>query len=253
MKISRQKKISKILNFYINNFGFHSPFQILIDGTYCYAALKNQHNIQEVLPKYFQSELKLLTTPCVVVETEKLGSKVIGAAIILKQFAIHKCVHGGNYVSGSKCIQAMIKEMNKNRYVIATQDRELQDYIRNQAIGVPLLYLHQKTPVLENPSDRTVEHTKINKTQRFQLNKNEESLLTQLKVKNGIQPHENGPNNRKKRRKGGPNPLSCKKKKKVLNDKEIVKNNSDNKIKKNRKRKRVRIPEHVKQELLQSK
>lgn len=145
----------------------------------------------------------------------------------------------------------MIKDLNKNRYIIATQDRELQDYIRNQAIGVPLLYLHKKTPVLENPSNATVEHTKLHKTQRFQLNSNEVNLLTQLKVKSGIQQDENSTSFRKKRKRGGPNPLSCKKKK--VDGKKIIKNNSENKIKKNRKRKRVRIPDHVKQELLQSK
>lgn len=40
MKIKRHKKAHKYINFYINNFGFHQPYQILIDGTFCFAALK---------------------------------------------------------------------------------------------------------------------------------------------------------------------------------------------------------------------
>lgn len=39
MKIKRYKKVSKNLNFYVNNFGFRQPYQILIDGTFCFAAL----------------------------------------------------------------------------------------------------------------------------------------------------------------------------------------------------------------------
>lgn len=38
MKIARYKKASKTLNFYKNNFGFRTPYQILIDATFCQAA-----------------------------------------------------------------------------------------------------------------------------------------------------------------------------------------------------------------------
>jgi len=40
MKIKRYKKVQKYMNFYINNFGFRVPYQILIDATFCLAALK---------------------------------------------------------------------------------------------------------------------------------------------------------------------------------------------------------------------
>lgn len=40
MKVSRYKKANKRLNFFINNFGYHQPIQILIDGTFSYTALK---------------------------------------------------------------------------------------------------------------------------------------------------------------------------------------------------------------------
>lgn len=40
MKVSRYKKANKRLNFYINNFGYHQPIQVLLDGPFCYAAMK---------------------------------------------------------------------------------------------------------------------------------------------------------------------------------------------------------------------
>lgn len=40
MKISRHKKAQKYMSFYVNNFGFRQPFQILIDATFCFAAVK---------------------------------------------------------------------------------------------------------------------------------------------------------------------------------------------------------------------
>jgi len=36
----RNKKARKNLGFYVNNYKFHQPFQILIDGTFAFAALQ---------------------------------------------------------------------------------------------------------------------------------------------------------------------------------------------------------------------
>lgn len=40
MKTSRHKKARKNLGFYINNYKFYEPFQVLIDGTFAFAALE---------------------------------------------------------------------------------------------------------------------------------------------------------------------------------------------------------------------
>lgn len=39
MKVTRYKKANKRINFYINNFKYRPPIQMLIDGTFCYAAI----------------------------------------------------------------------------------------------------------------------------------------------------------------------------------------------------------------------
>jgi len=161
MKTSRTKKARKALGFYVNNYKFHQPFQVLIDGTFAFAALQvnymhihtlflllhyylsiyyqfhnislpypsylclitfqNKFNIQEQLAKYFQSEIKLLTTACIISETEKLGlfsSSVNGATQIVKQYVVHRCGHEKKPISGSKCLQSMIGKDNNARYII---------------------------------------------------------------------------------------------------------------------------------------
>lgn len=62
MKIKRQKQAKKTISFYKYNFGFREPFQILIDGTFCQAALKNKIQIKEQMPKYLMGEVQLCTT-----------------------------------------------------------------------------------------------------------------------------------------------------------------------------------------------
>lgn len=52
MKINRYKKVHKILQFYCNNFGFRKPYQVLVDGTFCFAALKHKINIEDQITKY---------------------------------------------------------------------------------------------------------------------------------------------------------------------------------------------------------
>lgn len=73
MKINRYKKVQRFLTFYRNNFSFRAPFQILIDATFCQSALKNKVNLKEQILKYLNEEIKLLTTVCVVHETETIG------------------------------------------------------------------------------------------------------------------------------------------------------------------------------------
>lgn len=73
MKIKRYKKAQRIIAFYRNTFGFRPPYQVLIDGTFSQQALKNKVNIAEQIEKYLGDKVKLLTTVCVITETEKLG------------------------------------------------------------------------------------------------------------------------------------------------------------------------------------
>uniref|UniRef100_A0A1E1WV83 rRNA-processing protein UTP23 homolog n=1 Tax=Pectinophora gossypiella TaxID=13191 RepID=A0A1E1WV83_PECGO len=155
MKITRYKKVQKYLKFYYNNFGFHQPYQVLIDGTFCFAAFKEQINVRDQLPKYLNGQAKLLTTRCIIIETEKVAKKAHGALTILKQFGIHECGHK-EPIPGSHCILSMIGKKNDKHYILASQDRDLQEKLRNKP-GVPLLYLHNKSPTLEKPSKASQE------------------------------------------------------------------------------------------------
>ncbi|KAL6266748.1 hypothetical protein P5V15_003584 [Pogonomyrmex californicus] len=239
MKTSRTKKARKILGFYVNNYKFRQPFQVLIDGTFALTALKEQ------LAKYFQSEVKLLTTACIILETEKLGmfsSAVNGATQIVKQYAVHRCGHEKKPISGSKCLQSMIEKNNSSRYIVATQDRELQDEMRTIP-GVPVIYLHGKAPTLDSPSEASRMHAEV-KQKDLGMTTWEKENIKILRKQAGIE--EKGSKLRKKKKKGGPNPLSCLKKKKP--EMTILKKNS---IKSGKIRKRkIKIASHIKEALL---
>ncbi|KAG7201647.1 hypothetical protein KM043_004377 [Ampulex compressa] len=250
MKTSRQKKARKHLAFFINNFQFRVPYQVLIDGTFAFAAMENKFNIQDQLSKYFQSEVKLLTTPCIISETEKLGSfskAVNGATQIVKQYAIHKCGHEKNPITGAKCLLKMVGKNNPSRYIIATQDRDLQEILR-KIPGVPLMYLHGRAPNLESPSEVSKEYA--NKIQQgLGMSAWEKENAKVLKKMAGLIEEETEKKPKKKRKKGGPNPLSCLKKKKKPHAAltPIKKSDKSGKVK---KKKKIRIANHVKEALI---
>lgn len=163
----------------------------------------------------------------------------MGASNILKQFAVHQCKHD-TPVTGSKCILSMIGRRNESHYCIATQDRSLQERLR-EIPGVPLIYLHKKTPTLEQPSAKS--QSKAKSKEVCTVTEVQNATLELLKEKSGISSPVKEIRKRKKK-KGGPNPLSClKSKKKSQNTQAKNKPESSGKIK---KRKRVKVPSHVK-------
>uniref|UniRef100_A0A1A9WKU1 rRNA-processing protein UTP23 homolog n=1 Tax=Glossina brevipalpis TaxID=37001 RepID=A0A1A9WKU1_9MUSC len=240
MKITRSKKLNKTLSYFGAHFNYREPYQILIDATFCQAALKNKVIIEEQIRNYFQTQVKLLTTQCAILEAESLG--LVGATQIVKKFFVHKCGHEGNPIVASECIKEMTKD---SRYIVASQDKALQTSLR-KVPGRCLLYLHKATPVLETPSQAS----------KKWVQKKSKNILTvdikkieDLKLRNGLKSAEEKPRPKRKSPKN-PNPLSCKKSKKQLsNNIQALANRSKPPMK--ARRKRVKLPRHV-QEILKN-
>lgn len=125
------------------------------------------------------------------------------------------------------------------------KDRELQDILR-KIPGVPLMYLHGKAPTLESPSEASREYAR-NVQKDLGMNDWEKENIKTLKRAAGIEENvEQKP--KKKRKKGGPNPLSCLKKKKPKV--QITSTAMSKKSGKVKKRKKIKIATHIKEALL---
>ena len=239
MKIKRQKKVQRILDFFKNNFGHRPPYQMLIDGTFTNACLEMKVNIKEQMPKYIGQEVKLLTTKCAILEAEMLGPAVFGATIILKQFAIHQCGHDKEHKPAAKCLKSMLKENNPQRYFIVTQDANLRAKVR-KIPGTPVIYLHHKALTLEKPSEKSDESVNSTIQERLGVSEYQAKMIAHLKKEAGILKDEDTKKKRRKK-KGGPNPLSClKKKKKHGHNNDHLRNVKDKMESGGKKRKRNR-------------
>lgn len=245
MKVTKHKKARKYMSFYMNNFGFREPLLTLIDGTFCQAAYKARLQIEDQLKKYFQCELKLIVTACIITEVDNIGGPLTAVCQLLKKFLVHKCGHEKAPIPGSACIKSMTKSCN---YIVATQDRNLQEWVRSKP-GIPLFYLHNNlVPTLVQPSEASVRAAASKSVARVQVREVDEQTLTSLKRKEGILVEEDGKDKpRRKKKVKNPNPLSCKKSKKqkgTADAKKTKESVQDHAIEK-KKRKRVKLAKHV--------
>ncbi|KAM9303073.1 rRNA-processing protein UTP23 homolog [Morus bassanus] len=235
MKLRRQKHAKKNVGFYKHNFQFREPFQVLLDGTFCQAALRNKIQIREQLPGYLAGATQLCTTRCVLKELESLGKALYGAKLIAQSFQVRNCSHHKDPASGSACLLSMIEEGNPHHFFIATQDQDLANKVKKKA-GVPLLFIIQNTMVLDKPSPKSLAF--VQKLQTNQLvPEHQKQSIVQLKEKEGLA--KQGEKRRKRKRAGGPNPLSCLKKKKKMTQ-EGQEPSAEKKKRRKRKRNRVK-------------
>ncbi|KAJ6663126.1 hypothetical protein lerEdw1_010719 [Lerista edwardsae] len=211
MKIKRQKHAKKNMGFYKHNFGFREPFQVLLDGTFCQAALRNKIQIREQLPGYLAGATQLCTTRCVLKELESLGKELYGAKLIAQRFQARSCLHFKDPVSGSACLLSMVEGGNPHHYFIATQDQELATKVKKRA-GVPLLFIIQNTMVLDKPSGKSVAAAQAMQTQQL-IPEHQQLSIAQLKEEHSLVKTSEA-KKRKRKKPSGPNPLSCLKKKK---------------------------------------
>lgn len=211
MKIKRQKQAKKNISFYKYNFSFREPFQILVDGTFCQAALKNKIQIKEQMPKYLMGEVQLCTTNCALKELESLGKELYGAKLILQRYQVRRCAHFKEPIPASECLLSMLGETNPHHYFVATQDHTLTTGLK-EIPGVPLFYIILNTIVLDRPSQASLDY--VQKVQLGELvSPAHQESIRSLKEQQGLGPRDTERRGRKRKRKG-PNPLSCLKKKK---------------------------------------
>ena len=95
------------------------------------------------------------------------------------------------------------------RYFVATQDPELRVKVR-KVPGTPVMYLHRSAPVLERPSEMSSAAASDAVKERVSGPEYHSRVLEALKKKEFGEPTKA----KKRKKKGGPNPLSCLKKKK---------------------------------------
>jgi len=210
MKLKRRKHCEKYLAFYRNYFRIHRPYQLLVDLTFCQEALQNRVQIKDQLARYLDGEFKLFITDCIKAEGHMIGSRLHGALVIADNFSRFNCGHD-KAIEATSCISSLVKNDNQHGLFIATQDHELRDVLRSMP-GIPLLHVNHNVIVLEKPSTTSIEVSEKQDSIRL-IREHEQGIISKIKTEKS--------ETQRKKRKGpkGPNPLSVKKKQKLVKQK----------------------------------
>ncbi|KAG8958869.1 hypothetical protein FRC00_002224 [Tulasnella sp. 408] len=213
MRQKRAKTYRKQMTMYQEAFGFHAPFQILMDSGFCTETFRlkllNTTNVTNLMSRTVQEDCKLIITQCCISELYKLGQPGQPVVDMAKTFERNRCNHR-EAIPAEECISSIVGKKNKNRYIVATQSDELREKLRSIP-AVPIIHVKRGVLVLEPPSDAT-------KKKKAEASPTIIGLMDEstLHAKEDEVPTDQKPQQEPKRKPRGPkqpNPLSIKKKK----------------------------------------
>lgn len=245
----KNKWVKKVVSFYRFIFKFDVPFNVLIDGNFVAMALRKKFEMKEAISKLLDENVHLVIPSCIVNELKELEEKIPGLLQEVSKYKIEECKHG-QILSPENCLKAYIGKKNMKKYFLATQDAYLRNQLRKIA-GVPLIFFDQNMMLIDKPSKASMYASKKREGLKEEPKKFEKKILKEKEeeikqwqkeeykktahYKNKVEQYKiNKLMGRVRKNAKGPNPLSCKKKKKFYENSENkgsennLKNNIDN-------------------------
>ncbi|KAF9478048.1 Fcf1-domain-containing protein [Pholiota conissans] len=222
MRQKRAKAYRKLMHLYCTTFGFRQPYQILgergsyhlvessdkiiivvVDSEMCKSAVSQKLDFTKQLFTVLQGDVKPMITQCCIHELYLQGREQQPAVALAKSFERRKCNHR-EPIAGDDCLESVIGETNKHRYVVATQSHPLRAKLRSIP-ATPIIHINRSVTVLEPPSDATLQAKARTEEQKLHAGAPDLVLVDTSTFQE----------EKPKKRKGpkGPNPLSVKKKK----------------------------------------
>ncbi|KAG9120970.1 hypothetical protein FRC07_003279 [Ceratobasidium sp. 392] len=237
MRQKRTKAYKKLMALYSMSFGFRQPYQVLVDSTFCIEVFQHKMDPLKQLSTVLQGGCKLMITQCSMVELYKLGPSAQPVVDMAKGFERRRCNHR-DAIENEPCVESVVGETNKHRYVIATQSADLRNKLR-QIPAVPVVHVNRSVMVLEPCSEATMNAKQQSDVAAMGVRELEAKALASTSAPSAPEPV-----HRRKAAKA-PNPLSVKKKKPVPTSLDTTKQRSKSEVLPTKLQKRPRdVNEH---------
>lgn len=196
MKLKRQKKTRRVLQYYKVHYNIVPPYKVVCDSEFLQAALLGRVQLRHQLPKTLQVDNTLVShirstihyqrnpssnapqsatpntvqsinlTRCILRAIEQKGNLYGGALHIAKTLTFLSCRHKAKHVSESECIHALVSNDNNDRLVCALNDRTIRRDIR--ALGhTPVLFIRDNVLLMEQPTERVKSELQHNALQQI--------------------------------------------------------------------------------------
>ncbi|KAG0740361.1 hypothetical protein G6F57_009851 [Rhizopus arrhizus] len=208
----KQKTIKKTVHSYCIGFGFRPPFQVVLDGEFCRAALEKQVYVKDALPELLGGLTRIVVTDCILQDIKSKGHDYTSALVLAKKFESRKCPHQKtSLVSAKDCILDLVSTNNPEHFFVASGNAQLKNSIR-KIPGVPVVIVNtrKKGLGLEEMTGKTKRAMKEHEEDKVKPLDKETA-----KLKRALMGDQEEQKPRPKKRKiKGVNPLAMKKKKK---------------------------------------
>eukprot|EP01038_Epipyxis_sp_PR26KG_P008802 gene8802-11884_t len=191
MRVLRAKQIRRHLRFYRVVFDIVPPYNVILDGSFIFAAIKYKVDLINRIERLLQGEkVNLFILKSVINELKASGDKSKSSL----EFAIRYCevIDDGDVegVNSLEKLQNILKPKptstlgnnnRKKKYFVASQDKETRYTISNNIAGIPLIYLNKVIFVLEPPSALSQNLNSQMQTAKISLNESESNLVELIK------------------------------------------------------------------------
>jgi len=188
MRHERRKQYRGYLKFFERTFGVRAPFKVICDGNFLHHFVTHGmgadvKELLRMLATVFETEqIELFVTEAVLRELEDIGAeKTLALAKQLEPLRVGKSLEESRAMDPPLAIKKLVGFINKRRYVVATQDEELRQILRDIP-GVPLLFLQRVLVGLEAPSAKSHEFWSKQEQKKLQAGKEERKRLKVLET-----------------------------------------------------------------------
>ncbi|CAO3702363.1 unnamed protein product [Rhizopus stolonifer] len=211
----KQKTIKKTVHGYCLAFGFRPPYQVIVNGEFCRAALEKQVYVRHALPDLLGGLTRIVTTDCILKDIKSKGHDFTNALVLAQKFDLRKCVikKKKSQCQHNNVFKILVSTNNPEHFFVASGDVQLKNAIR-KIPGVPVVIVNtrKKGLGLEDMTARSKAAMKTNEVNKVTPLDKETARLKRALL--GEEKVEERP---KKRKVKGVNPLAMKKKKKTTN------------------------------------
>ncbi|KAL0221655.1 hypothetical protein RCL1_001509 [Eukaryota sp. TZLM3-RCL] len=203
MRILRNKKNRKAMEYYRVLFGFPSKPRVLIHWSFVSMCQSLSLNTKDKLSDILGNESRFFVTNCLLQELKSLGPDMDPVLRVCRSFPRHQCGHDP-HLSSNECLSSVLGEDNNLKFYIALNDALLQSHL-SKIPCIPLIKFNGNVIIISDPSPAT---------RRLAYSKEQSKLSSKgrdLPIQEPVAADQEGEEKKKRKRRGPPqpNPLSC--------------------------------------------
>jgi U3 small nucleolar RNA-associated protein 23 len=193
MRHERRKSYKNHLKFFARTFNIRQPYQVICDGNFIHHYIS--HNLGSDIQELERligtvldtNEFKLYVVDSTIKELQELKEEqTLEVAKKIERLRVGKDSKESLRIAPPLAIKKLIGSRNFRHFIVATQDEELRETLRNVP-GVPLLFFQRVLIGLEAPSQASQDFWTAQEQRKLLVPKEERKRLRRMEEKSMVE------------------------------------------------------------------